>query len=79
MILNIGPTKTWIIRRHRGENFHQFIVDYEKPDYTVSPEKGLRQTSSIKEYEELNKEIHEVSRLVFRDIAASTNVRGMIS
>ncbi|WP_075054215.1 Eco57I restriction-modification methylase domain-containing protein [Nitrososphaera viennensis] len=62
-----------------GKCFHQFILNYEKPTLSVSSVKGLEWTSKIREYGRFNKEIHQVPRLVFRDVAASTNVRGMIA
>ncbi|GIU71461.1 MAG: restriction endonuclease [Candidatus Nitrosocaldaceae archaeon] len=62
-----------------GKHFHQFIPDYDKPIFTVNPEEGLRATSKIKAYGLLNREIHQVSRLAFRNVASSTNVRSMIS
>jgi type I restriction-modification system DNA methylase subunit len=62
-----------------GKHFHQFIHDYEKPTFTVKPEEGLKWTERIREYGVLNKQIHEIPRLVFRNVAASTNVRSIIS
>jgi hypothetical protein len=33
-----------------GKNFHQFMPDYEKPEYSViPPEQGLRRTSRQQE------------------------------
>jgi hypothetical protein len=62
-----------------GKDFNQFICDYEKPNRTVMAEEGLRQTAKIRNYESLNKEFHSTSRLAFRAIASSTNVRSMIA
>lgn len=62
-----------------GKNFNQFIPDFETPSFSIIPEEGLRQTSKVREYGSLNKEFHEVPRLVFRAVASSTNVRSMIA
>ncbi len=62
-----------------GKNFHQFIIDYERPSFTIPPEKGLKQTSNVKEYGVLNREIHDVPKIVFRTVASSTDVRTMIA
>ncbi len=62
-----------------GKNFHQFIPDYEKPVYTVDPEAGLARTSRHREFKSKNKFIHDNVRLAFRNVASSTNVRGMIA
>lgn len=62
-----------------GKNFHQFIPDYEKPEYSVEPEDGLRRTEARRIYDSVNKKIHEVVRLAYRMIASSTNVRTMVA
>jgi len=62
-----------------GKDFNQFIPDYEKPSRTVNAEEGLRQTAKIRNYESLNKEFHNRSRIAYRAIASSTNVRSMIA
>jgi len=62
-----------------GKHFHQFIPDYEKPLFTVDPVQGLKRTSRHKEFGNLNSELHENVRLVFRKVASSTNVRTMVS
>ncbi len=62
-----------------GKNFHQFIPDYEKPVYTVDPEKGLERTSRHREFKTRNEFIHENVRLAFRNVARGTDVRSMIS
>ncbi len=62
-----------------GKNFHQFIPDYEKPEFTIIPEAGLKRTSTHREYKHLNKWIHERVRLGFREVAASTNVRSTVA
>jgi hypothetical protein len=62
-----------------GKHFHQFIPDYDKPDFTVNPTEGLQRTAKHREYENANRWLHEAARLAFRDVAASTNVRSMVS
>lgn len=62
-----------------GKHFHQFIPDYEKPAFTINPNDGLTWTSKVREYENKNELIHNTHRLVFREVASSTNVRSMIS
>jgi Eco57I restriction-modification methylase len=62
-----------------GKHFRQFIPDYEKINFTVNEKDGLDYVSKIREYGGLSKEIHEVPRLCFRDVARSTDVRAMIS
>jgi hypothetical protein len=62
-----------------GKCFHQFIPDYEKHQFTIKPDEGLQWTSKIREYQQFNKQIHNICRLAFRDVAASTNVRAMIA
>ena len=62
-----------------GKNFQQFILDYEPTEYTILPEEGLQTTEKRKEYTDINKKIHSLPRLAFRDTASSTNVRGMIA
>jgi len=62
-----------------GKNFHQFLPDYEKSEFTVAPEAGLDRTSRHKEYQHVNKWIHERVRLAFREVAASTNVRSTVA
>jgi len=62
-----------------GKSFHQFIPNYEKPSFTVDPTQALQRMSSIREYNGINKRIHETVRLAFRAIASSTNVRTVIA
>jgi len=62
-----------------GKNFHQFIVDFEKPEFTILREVGLKQTAKIREIGALNDKFHNFPRLVFRDVASSTNVRSMVA
>jgi hypothetical protein len=62
-----------------GKNFHQFIPYYEKPEYSVIPEEGLRRTEARRIYKGLNRRIHDVPRLAYRLIASSTNVRTMVA
>jgi hypothetical protein len=62
-----------------GKHFHQFIPDYERPMFTVRSEEGLKRTSRHKEYQIVNKEVHEGVRLAFRNIARSTDVRSMMA
>ena len=62
-----------------GKTFHQFIINYEKPIFTIPVREGLLQTSNVREYGAFNKHIHDVPRLVFRKVASSTNVRCMIA
>jgi hypothetical protein len=62
-----------------GKHFHQFIPDFEKPNFTIRINDGLKWTSGIREYGLLNEEIHNVPRLAYRDVASSTNIRTMIA
>jgi hypothetical protein len=69
--------KGWPV--YEGKNFHQFIPDFEKTIFTIIPEEGLRRTERHREFAGKNREIHEMTRLDFRDVAASTNVRSAIA
>jgi hypothetical protein len=62
-----------------GKNFHQFIPDFEKTEYSVLPEEGLRRTEARRIYHGINRKIHEVPRLAYRMVASSTNVRTMVA
>ena len=62
-----------------GKNFHQFIPNFLKPEFTIDPKKGLAKTEKIKIYGDKNKQIHEEFRLAFRNVASVTNIRTMIS
>ena len=62
-----------------GKSFHQFLCDYEKSSFSVDPSKALQRMSGCREYEGINKQIHEMVRLAFRGIASSTNVRSVIA
>ena len=62
-----------------GKHFHQFIPDFEKTTFTVSYKEGLERTSKHREYRGINREIHEIARLAFRNVASSTNVRSMVA
>ena len=62
-----------------GKNFHQFVPDYSKSEFTILPEEGLNKTKTRKNYKNKNNEIHESFRLSFRDVARSTDIRTMIS
>jgi hypothetical protein len=62
-----------------GKNFHQYIPDYDKSSFRISPDDGLKWTSRMKEYRTLNKNFHNVSRLYFRKVAQSTDARSMIA
>ncbi|MCW4003627.1 MAG: hypothetical protein NWE95_06930 [Candidatus Bathyarchaeota archaeon] len=62
-----------------GKNFHQFLLDYEKIEFTVDPKEALKIISKHREYQGINDRIHNTVRLAFRDVASSTNVRSMIS
>ncbi len=62
-----------------GKNFHQFLPDFEKIAFTVDPKAGLQRTGKHREYRLINEEIHRRCRLVFRDVASSTNVRATIA
>jgi hypothetical protein len=61
-----------------GECFHQFILDYEKPSFSINPQVGLQHTNKHKGLKGINKEIHDRVRLAFRHVASSTNVRTFI-
>lgn len=62
-----------------GKHFNQFLPDFEKTTFSVSPKEGLERTSKHKEYRGINKEVHENVRLAFRNVASSTNVRSMMA
>ncbi|MCL5068909.1 MAG: hypothetical protein M1368_11250, partial [Thaumarchaeota archaeon] len=62
-----------------GKDFHQFIPDYEKPEFFVDVEDGLKRTGKHREYRAINERIHKTVRLAFRDVASSTNVRATIA
>ena len=62
-----------------GKNFHQFIPNYTKPEFTVLMKNGLDKTQSKKEYADQNLEIHNCAVFAFRKVASATNIRTMIS
>jgi len=69
--------KGWPV--YEGKNFHQFIPDFEKTIFSIIPDEGLRRTKRHREFSGKNREIHELVRLDFRDVASSTNVRSAIA
>jgi hypothetical protein len=62
-----------------GKYFHQFIPDFERPQFAVDSKLGLARTSKRREYGSFNKELHNLPRLVMRAIGSSTNVRSAIA
>jgi hypothetical protein len=62
-----------------GKHFHQFLPDFEKTTFTILPENGLKRTSRRREFQGINKQIHEEIRLAFRNVASSTNVRSFVA
>jgi hypothetical protein len=62
-----------------GKHFHQFLPDFERTMFTVLIENGLKRTARRKEFEGINKQLHEEVRLAFRNVASSTNVRSFVS
>ena len=62
-----------------GKSFHQFNPDFEKPRFSVIPEKALEKLSKIKVYSGILGQIHESPRLAFRAIARSTDTRTVIA
>ncbi len=63
-----------------GKCFHQFLPDYEKPVFTVDPEKGLKRTERCRDYKGgVNGFLHMMPRLAFRNVARSNDVRSVIS
>lgn len=62
-----------------GKNFNQFLPDFEKPMFNVDPAKGLKTVARHREFLGINKELHDVVRLGFRNVARSTDVRSMIA
>jgi len=62
-----------------GKNFHQFMHNYERPEFTVYKNLGLDKLKTKKVYGSLNNEIHDSYRLACRSVASSTNMRTMIS
>jgi len=63
-----------------GKCFHQFLPDYDKPVFTVDPEKGLKRTERCRDYKNgMNGFLHMMPRLAFRDVARSTDVRSSIA
>jgi hypothetical protein len=69
--------KGWPV--YEGKNFHQFLPNFERPFFTIIPEEGLRRTARHREFVGKNQQIHNLVRLDFRDVAASTNVRSAIA
>lgn len=63
----------------KGESFHQFLPEYEKPMFTVSPTEGLARTKKHRETRGINEKLHKTARLAFRGVGSSTNVRTMIA
>lgn len=62
-----------------GKNFHQFIPDFTRPEFTILPKEGLAYTGKKRSYGGRDEKIHDKPILAFRDVASSTNVRTMIS
>jgi len=62
-----------------GKHFHQFLPDFEKTTFTILPENGLKRTLRRREFQGINKQIHEEIRLAFRNVASSTNVRSFVA
>lgn len=62
-----------------GKNYHQFIPDFSKSEFTIISKEGVKHIASKKIYGDKGKEIHNKPILAFRGIASSTNVRTMIS
>jgi len=62
-----------------GKNVHQFIPDFEGVWFHVVPESGLNRVKKHKEFNSINRQIHEKPRLVIRRITCSTNVRTVIA
>jgi len=62
-----------------GKNFNQFLPDFETPMFSVDPIKGLKTVTRHREFLSINKELHDVVRLGFRNVARSTDVRSMIA
>ena len=62
-----------------GKSFHQFVPDYERPEYFIDRAEGFRRLSRRKDFKYLNEKMHERVRLAFRLIASSTNVRTMVA
>jgi len=64
---------------YEAKHFHQFLPDYEKPEFTIEPATGLKRTSRHKDFAMINREIHEGYKLGFRKVSSSTNVRTSIA
>ena len=62
-----------------GKNYHQFIPDFSKSEFTVLLKEGINHITSKKIYGGKGKEIHDKPILTFRGIGSPTNVRTMIS
>jgi hypothetical protein len=63
-----------------GKCFHQFLPDYEKPIFTVEPDRGLKRTERCRDYKDgMNGFLHMMPRLAFRNVARSTDIRSLIS
>lgn len=64
---------------YEAKHFHQFVPDYEKFQFTIEPNVGLRRTSRHKEFNGINRQIHEDYKLGFRKVARSTDARTSIA
>lgn len=62
-----------------GKNIHQFIPDFERVWFHVAPESGLNRVKKHREFNSINRQVHEKPRLVIRRITCSTNVRTVIA
>lgn len=62
-----------------GKSFNQFNPDFEKPQFSVIPERALEKLSKIRVYSGICGQIHESPRLAFRAIARSTDTRTVIA
>ncbi len=63
-----------------GKCFHQFLPDFEKPSFTIDPDRGLKRTARCRDYKDgMNGFLHMMPRLAFRNVARSTDIRSLIS
>lgn len=62
-----------------GKNYHQFIPDFTKSEFTMVPKEGLKRIKTKKAYSGKGTKVHEKPILAFRGVASSTNIRTMIS
>ena len=69
--------KGWPV--HEGKTIHQYNHIWDRPEFTADMRDGLERMSRVKKFTKKHREVHDSFRLVFRDIARSTDIRTIIS